>query len=129
MRYDVGNTRWAMWSNDTDGSGSNADIIRIDDGQTAIDALSTWTDGFDDYDDAMLLASSISPTAESYDFGQGVVKRGKEALIEAGVLKKYEDDWVGFNDQRMSALLAGGIYQTRALVDSLEKRVNELEDK
>ena len=128
MEYEPENTRWTMWTNDTNGSGSNEDLIRIEDGQKSIDANTTWDDNaFDAYDDAMLLASSISPTAESYDFGKGIFKRGKEALIEAGVLKRYEDDgWIGYNDQRMSALLAGGIYQTRELVDNLRNEVEEL---
>ena len=128
MRYESANTRWVMWTNDTNGSGSNEDLIRIEDGQKSIDANTTWDDNaFDAYDDAMLLASSISPTAESYDFGKGIFKRGKEALIEAGVLKRYEDDgWIGYNDQRMAALLAGGIYQTRELVDNLRNELEEL---
>ena len=131
MKYDTSNTRWVMWSNDIDGGGSNADIIRIEDGQTTIDANTTWDANiFDIYDDAMLLASSISPTADAYDFGKGIFKRGKEALIEAGVLKRYEDDgWIGYNDQRMAALLAGGIYQTRWLVDEMKEKIFELEDK
>ena len=124
-------SRWVMWTNDTNGSGGNEDIIRILDGQKSIDANTTWdANVFDIYDDAMLLASSISPTAEAYDFGKGVFKRGKEALIEAGVLKRYKDDgWIGYNDQRMAALLAGGIYQTRWLVDEMKEKISELENK
>tara|TARA_R100000808_G_scaffold7771_1_gene22474 strand:- start:187 stop:1371 length:1185 start_codon:yes stop_codon:yes gene_type:complete len=130
MEYESSNARWVMWTNNSDGSGTNADIIRIDDGQTHIDALDDWVDdGFDIYDDAMLLASSHSPTAEAYDFGKGVFKKGREALIEAGVLKRYEDGWVGYNDQRMAALLAGGIYQTRWLVDEMKEKISELENK
>ena len=131
MEYESANTRWVMWTNDTNGSGGNEDIIRIEDGQKSIDANTTWdANVFDIYDDAMLLASSISPTANAYDFGKGVFKRGKEALIEAGVLKRYKDDgWVGYNDQRMAALLAGGIYQTRWLVDEMKEKISELENK
>ena len=77
----------------------------------------------------MLLEASKSPTAEAYDFGNGVMKRGQEALIEAGVLKRYDDGWVGYNDQRMAALLAGGIYQTRWKVDELEEEIIELKNK
>ena len=130
MEYESSNTRWVMWSNNMDGSGTNSDIIRIDVGQAHIDALDDWVDdGFDIYDDAILLASSHSPTAEAYNFGKGVVKKGREALIEAGVLKRYEDGWVGYNDQRMAALLAGGIYQTRWLVDEMKEKISELENK
>ena len=131
MEYESSNTRWVMWTNDTNGSGGNEDIIRIEDGQKSIDANTTWdANVFDIYDDAMLLASSISPTANAYDFGKGVFKRGKEALIEAGVLKRYKDDgWIGYNDQRMAALLAGGIYQTRWLVDEMKEKISELENK
>ena len=127
MYYDNTNTRWAMWTTDTNGSGGNEDIIRIEDGQKSIDANTTWdANVFDIYDDAMLLASSISPTADAYDFGKGVFKRGREALIEVGILKEYEDGWVGYNDQRMAALLAGGIYQTRQLVDEMKEEIHKL---
>lgn len=127
MYYDNTNTRWAMGSYDGDGSGTDLDLIRINDGQTTIDANTTFdANAFDIYDDAMLLASSISPTADAYDFGKGVFKRGREALIEVGILKEYEDGWVGYNDQRMAALLAGGIYQTRQLVDEMKEEINKL---
>jgi hypothetical protein len=127
MYYDNTNTRWAMGTYDGDGSGTDLDLIRINDGQTTIDANTTFdANAFDIYDDAMLLASSISPTAGAYDFGKGVFKRGREALIEVGILKEYEDGWVGYNDQRMAALLAGGIYQTRQLVDEMKEEINKL---
>jgi hypothetical protein len=128
MEYEPSNTRFVLWTNDTNGSDANEDLIRIEDGQKTIDANTTWDDNaFDIYDDAMLLASSISPTADAYNFGKGVFKRGKDALIEAGVLKRYEDDgWIGYNDQRMAALLAGGIYQTRQLVDEMKEEINKL---
>ena len=131
MYYDNSNTRWAMMTGDSNGSGTDADIIRIEDGQMTIDADATWDDNvsFDIYDDALLLEASKSPTAEAYDFGNGVMKRGQEALIEAGVLKRYDDGWVGYNDQRMAALLAGGIYQTRQLVDEMKEKISELENK
>ena len=131
MYYDNSNTRWAMMTSDSNGSGTDADIIRIEDGQMTIDADATWDDNvsFDIYDDALLLEASKSPTAEAYDFGNGVMKRGQEALIEAGVLKRYDDGWVGYNDQRMAALLAGGIYQTRQLVDEMKEKISELENK
>ena len=118
-----------MWTNDTNCSGSNEDLIRIDDGQKDIDANSNWVDNaFDDYDDALLLAASKSPTAEAYDFGNGILKRGVDALVEVGVLREYEDGWIGYNDQRMAALLAGGIYQTRQLVDELKDEISKLKN-
>ena len=127
MEYEPSNTRFVLWTNDTNGSGANEDLIRIEDGQKTIDANTTWDDNaFDIYDDAMLLASSISPTANAYDFGKGVFKRGREALIEVGILKEYDDGWIGYNDQRMAALLAGGIYQTRQLVDEMKEEINKL---
>jgi hypothetical protein len=114
-------------SRDTDGSSTDADIWRIPDGQLSVDANTTWdTNVFDSYDDVGLIRSSISPTAEAYDFGQGALKRGRDVLIEIGVLRKYEDGFIGYNDQRMAALLAGGIYQTRSKVDELEQRLQAL---
>jgi len=114
-------------SRDTDGSSTDADIWRIYDGQLSIDANTTWdANVFDAYDDVGLIRSAISPTAEAYDFGQGALKRGRDVLIEIGVLKEYEDGFIGYNDQRMAALLAGGIYQTRTKVDELEQRLQAL---
>jgi hypothetical protein len=130
MAYSSTNTRWYMTTSNSDGSGTDADIIRIEDGQTTIDANTTWdANVFDIYDDAVLLESAISPTKKEYDFGKGVFKRGREALVEVGILKEYEDGWVGYNDQRMAALLAGGIYQTRWKVDELEEEIIELKNK
>ncbi len=55
----------------------------------------------------------------------------KRELVQMGVLREYEDGWIGYNDQRMAALLAGGIYQTRQRLDSFhtdhERRIGELE--
>ena len=114
-------------SRDTDGSSTDADIWRIPDGQLSVDANTTWdANVFDTYDDVGLIRSAISPTAEAYDFGQGALKRGRDVLIEIGVLKEYEDGFIGYNDQRMAALLAGGIYQTRSKVDELEQRLQAL---
>ena len=119
--YDAGNGYMKLRSRDTDGSSTDADIWRILDGQLTIDANSTWDDNaFDAYDDVALLRSATSPTAEAYDFGSGILKRGKDVLIEIGVLRKYPDDedgFIGYNDQRMAALLAGGIYQNRSKID------------
>jgi len=42
------------------------------------------------------------------------------------VFKEYDDGFVGYNDQRMAALLAGGIYQTRDLVDKNTARLDQL---
>ena len=114
-------------SRDIDGSATQGDIWRIPDGQTSIDADTTWdANVYDVYDDVALLKASISPTAEAYDFGNGLLKRGRDALIQIGILRKYEDGFIGYNDQRMAALLAGGIYQTRSKVDELEQRLQAL---
>ena len=125
--YDASNGYLKCRSQDTDGSSGNADIWRISDAQLSIDANTTWDENvFDTYDDVGLIRSAISPTAEAYDFGQGALKRGRDVLIEIGVLKKYDDGFIGYNDQRMAALLAGGIYQTRSKVDELEQRLQAL---
>ena len=46
-----------------------------------------------------------------------------------GILNVYDDGWVGYNDQRMSALLAGGIYQTRFMVDEQQAQINSIQNK
>ena len=49
------------------------------------------------------------------------------------MFKLHDDGFVGYNDQRMAALLAGGIYQNRDRMDAqyetMEKRLKELEAK
>ena len=114
-------------SRDIDGSATQGDIWRIPDGQTSIDADTTWdANVYDVYDDVALLKASIRPTAEAYDFGNGLLKRGRDVLIEIGVLRQHDDGWVGYNDQRMAALLAGGIYQNRSMMEDLDKRLQAL---
>ena len=136
-RYAASGNILKLETSDSDGGGTNADVWRISDGQLSIDANTTWDDNaFDDYDDVALIAASISPTAQAYDFGKGVLRRGRDALIEVGVLRQYyledgsvDPTFLGYNDQRMAALLAGGLYQTRATVDRLEQKIAELEDR
>ena len=140
--YDNTNTRLALWSADTDGVGTGADLVRIPKGQETVDFNATADDNaFDKYDDAVVLASAFSPEVAAkltVQEGAAVLSRGREALVEAGVYSKYEDGWIGCNQLKMNALLAGGVYQTRALVDAtreelieriqaLEERVKELE--
>ena len=150
MKYEwiYTNNKLVLTSADTDGSGTSADIWRIDDGQMSIDANTTWVDNqFNDYvceicgkhnirrfqccgnvvwqDDVKV----ISP----YKDGVVNLKKWKEDLIHIGVFKLHDDGFVGYNDQRMAALLAGGIYQNRDRMDAqyetMEKRLKELEAK
>lgn len=114
MGYEIGYIAENAWlslnSHDTDGSSTDADIWRIPDGQTTIDANTTWdANVFDNYDDALVL----SPYRE----GVMNMEQRQTELIRMGVLRQYKDGWVGYNDQRMAALLAGGIYQNRARID------------
>ncbi len=110
LGYNASGAFFFFRSRDTDGSATDADIWRVPDGQTTIDANTTWDINiFDKYDDALVL----SP------YRQGVLNlaQRQEELIELGVLRRYPDGWIGHNDQRMEALLAGGIYQNRARMD------------
>ena len=118
--YDSSSNFLRLTSRDGDGASGTLDIWRIPDGQTTIDANTTWDDNvFDDYDDALVL----SPRRE----GKIDLKARREQLIEIGVLKLYDDGFVGYNDQRMAALLAGGIYQSRQRIDELEAKLAALE--
>lgn len=111
MDYDANAGRMRFLTQDSDGSSNSADVWRITDGQVSIDANTTWDDNvFDEYDDALVL----SP----YRNGLVSLAARKTELIAMGVLRQYEDGWVGYNDQRMAALLAGGIYQNRARIDA-----------
>jgi hypothetical protein len=126
--YDASADRMRLTSTDGDGAGANLDIIRIPDGQLTVDFNATADESaFDDYDDVAVLEAAYSPTAAAYDLGAGILKRGKELLADIGVLKRYEDDWFGYNPQRMDALMAGGIYQNRDRIKTLEERIVALE--
>jgi len=145
MRYMLsyeGNSGYLrLQTGDSDTNGLNADVFRVDDGQLNIDANEDWLDDqFNDYvceacgthniqtftccgnvvwqDDVKV----ISP------YKDGVVNLAKwrADLIHIGVFKEYDDGFVGYNDQRMAALLAGGIYQTRDLVDENTARLDRL---
>jgi len=118
--YDNGNGYLVLNSRDTDGSATAADIWRIPDGQTSIDANTTWDDNvFDDYDDAKVLERAFSKPnrLNIYEQGRNLLKVNTDELVEMGVLRQYDDGWIGHNDQRMEALLAGGIYQNRQRMD------------
>jgi len=120
LRYDGGNGRMTLLSADIDGSSTNADIIRIPDGQASIDANTTWDDNvFDDYDDAKILERAFSKPnrLNVYEQGQNLLRVNTDELVKMGVLRQYDDGWIGHNDQRMEALLAGGVYQNRQRMD------------
>jgi len=118
MGYDsAGGYMVLLRSADVDGSSGDADLIRVNDGQLTVDANSTFDDNaFDDHDDAMVL----SP----YRNGVLNLAQRKQELIKIGVLRVYKDGWVGYSDQRMAALLAGGIYQNRWRMDSQYEELN-----
>jgi hypothetical protein len=114
LGYSVNNAYMRLNTQDANGSGLLADVWRIPDGQVSIDANTTWDiNVFDDYDDAMVL----SP----YRNGVLNLAARREELVRMGVLRRYSDGWIGHNDQRMEALLAGGIYQTRERMDIWHK--------
>ena len=125
LYYDASANYLALESRDIDGLSADADIWRIPDGQLSIDANTTWdANVFDEYDDAALL----SPYRE----GTINLAARREDLVRIGVLRRYPDGWVGYNDQRMAALLAGGIYQTRQRLETwtatVEERMEALEE-
>jgi hypothetical protein len=118
LRYNTSADRIEFSTQDSDGGSTAADIYRIPDGQTTIDANATWDDNvFDDHDDAMVL----SPYRE----GILNLRARNDELIRIGVLRRYEDGWVGYSDQRMAALLAGGIYQNRHRMDAQHDAMDE----
>ena len=128
MGMAVSSDQWFLNSSDIDGAGTGKDLIRIPHGQATVDFDSTTDESaFDDYDDAMVLAAAYSPTAESYKLGKDIMARGKELLAEIGILRKYDDGWLGYSPQRMDALMAGAIYQSRTTIDILSGKVKELE--
>jgi hypothetical protein len=104
---------------------SAAGILSVD--ATANDTYNHPTDWnhpvttFDKYDDALLLK-------------QGIQQRGLDMLCEVGVFSK-KDTGSGYmmNVQAFNYLLAGGIYQTRELLDNtkeeLATRIEQLESK
>ena len=128
LRYDGANGQLELNSTSTTGTaGQAADIWRIPDGQLTMDFNSTTDESaFDDYDDAMVLKRAFSP---EYRGGRDLMRENRQELIDMGVLRQYDDGFVGYSDQRMAALLAGGIYQTRQRVDELDERIAALEAK
>ena len=128
LRYDGANGQLELNSTSTTGTpGQAADIWRIPDGQLTMDFNSTTDESaFDDYDDAMVLRRAFSP---EYRGGRDLIRNNRQELIDMGVLRQYDDGFVGYSDQRMAALLAGGIYQTRQRVDELDERIAALEAK
>jgi len=74
-----------------------------------------------------VLYRAFSVPHGEYLAGQGLLASRQEELIDIGVLRRYEDGWVGHNPQRMEALLAGGIYQSRERIDRNAERIDALE--
>ena len=71
-------------------------------------------DLFDDYDDALVLRQSIQ-------------QNNRQLLVDMGIAYGKPDGGHMVRVQPMMRLLAGGIYQGRALIDRLEERVRVLE--
>ena len=70
---------------------------------------------FDKYDDALALRN-------------GIQQRNHALLVEMGVFTRKETgSGYMMNIQPMTRLLAGGIYQNRAYIESLEQRIVDLE--
>lgn len=91
---------------------SGAGVLDVD----ASSGLGAATVGqFDEYDDAVILKDGISGKAF-------------EKLEEIGVMSRKDtgSGWM-MNVQAMSYLLAGGIYQNRAKIDSINERLGRLE--
>ena len=53
-----------------------------------------------------------------YEQGKQILRSNFEELVSLGILRRYDDGGVGYNDQRMAPLLAGGIYQNRFRMDT-----------
>jgi hypothetical protein len=126
LGYDATASLFRLHTTDYNGSSGNRDVLRVADGQAQVD-FDVTIGSFDDYDDVAVLEAAYSPTAAAYDLGGGILKQGTELLADIGVLKRYKDGWLGYNPQRMDALIAGGIYQNRGRIKTLEDRIAALE--
>jgi hypothetical protein len=127
LGYDANGNNFRLRSANIDdiGAGGDADIFRVPDGQTTIDANTTWDiNVFDDYDDAMVLWRAFAKPNRLNKVGE-ILQANTDELVEMGVLRRYPDGWIGHNDMRMEVLLAGGIYQNRALIDSQYEEINK----
>uniref|UniRef100_A0A6M3IPM5 Putative structural protein n=1 Tax=viral metagenome TaxID=1070528 RepID=A0A6M3IPM5_9ZZZZ len=108
------------WDTTLAGSG-NVAMTLSGAGVLAVDLAGSGTpaqvDLFDDYDDALVLR-------------QGIQQNNRELLANMGVLER-KDTGSGYmmKLQPMVRLLAGGIYQTRALIDDLTERLAIAESK
>ncbi len=93
---------------------SAAGLLAVDLGGSGTAAQ---VDLFDNYDDALVLQ-------------QGIQQNNRELLTNIGVLtKKNNGSGYMVNLQPMVRLLAGGIYQTRQMLDNLSERIDRLEKK
>ena len=95
-------------------TGAGALGIDINSGITYADANHPVS-VFDKYDDALVLR-------------EGIQMQALDKLVDIGVFsKKNTGSGYMMNIQPMTRLLAGGIYQNRAKIDSLDERLNRLE--
>jgi len=93
---------------------SSAGVLAVD---LAGSGTPAQVDLFDDYDDALVLR-------------QGIQENNRELLANMGVLER-KDTGSGYmmKLQPMVRLLAGGIYQTRELIDNMQTKIETLENK
>lgn len=107
---------------DTLVAGASNEAMRLSSaGVLSVDLAGTGTpaqvDLFDEYDDALVLR-------------QGIQQNNRALLADMGVLTR-KDTGSGYmmNLQPMVRLLAGGIYQTRQMLDNLNERLERLEER
>ena len=93
---------------------SSAGVLAVD---LAGSGTPAQVDLFDEYDDALVIR-------------QGIQENNRELLADIGVLDR-KDTGSGYmmKIQPMVRLLAGGIYQGRAMIDELQNRIEGLENK
>ena len=131
LQYVSASSYLALTSTDSDGGGTNADIIRILDGQLTVDGNSTFDDGAFDYvcdgcgrheakefvccgrvqwHDDVALALAVSrnePTAIAQ-------------MEKLGLIRRYDDGWLGMSWQKPIAFTWSALGQIMQRIEALE---------
>jgi len=134
VTYDGGNAHFNIYSSDTDGSATGADVLRIPDGNLTVDGNSTFDDNAFDYvcqscgknsadkfeccgpvewqDDVQLMAQAVRKDPDAL-----------EALHRQGVVRIYDDGQLFISMNRSPWYIMSGMVQLLNRIKELERKV------
>jgi len=141
LRYDHSNTRLQLTTTDSNGSGGNADVIRIPDGQITVDGNSTFDDNAFDYvcetckehrgepfvchgedavwhDDVALMEAFVHKT--------GLDTQAVKMMEKFGLINTYGGEELFVSMNRMPMFLMSGMAQMHKKNQDLEARLTAI---